>query len=106
MLIPVLFMLGAKSSPSRFGFLKKNRFNEQGLNMFRDQGHMTYLRTFPEITGLPLKEVQCFITVLFCKPGVMPGENSYLQRTLVMLRGKAQDSLNINKHLDLWNGFV
>ena len=75
---------------------KKNRFNEQGLNMFRDQGHMTYLRTFPEITGLPLKEVQCFITVLFCKPGVMPGENSYLQRTLVMLRGKAQDSLNIN----------
>jgi len=36
----------------------------------------------------------------------MPGENSYLQRTLVMLRGKAQDSLNINKHLNLWNGFV
>jgi len=35
-----------------------------------------------------------------------PGENSYLQRTLVMLRGKAQDSLNINKHLNLWNGFV
>ena len=40
------------------------------------------------------------------KTGVMPGENSYLQRTLVMLRGKAQDSLNINKHLNLWNEFV
>ena len=48
--------------------------------------------------------------VKFCSyqyiPGVVPGENSYLQRTLVMLRGKTQDSLNINKHLDLWNGFV
>jgi len=24
----------------------------------------------------------------------------------MMLRGKAQDFLNINKHLDLWNGFA
>ena len=32
------------------------------------------------------------------KTGVMPGENSYLQRTLVMLRGKAQVSGYVNKH--------
>ena len=31
------------------------------------------------------------------KSGDMPAENSYLQRTLDMLRGKAQDSGNVNK---------